>query len=1142
MADGRSSASTVVTDPEKAARERDALARAFLQDSPQSAPMQYAVSGLELTVPYVIKVVTSAEEFDRARNVTDEVLRSAWQLADAVLNNFNPDSEVSLIGKLPVGRCHQMSAPLKRVIACCLRVYNTSGGSFDPASGPIVDALRNVVMGKQTSSGEIEVLVQSCTLSNSFVIDMREGTIARKHEYARLDLGGVSKGYIVDYVVESLNAAAFPNVFFEWGGDCRASGTNARNGPWIVGITRPPPLDELCNVKRDAAYISVVRLENEALATSGDYENLLVTPNKEFFTTIYDWKTKSLLAPSHTNISQVTVKCYSAMYADALATACLVKRDPVKVRYMLDGWRHVRDAVKDYILYIRENERVAKMFEIATENPEMRKKRILNSLPARVIVVGGGLAGLSAAIEAAGCGAQVILLEKEGRLGGNSAKATSGINGWGTRAQAKAGIMDGGKYFERDTYKSGVGGNTDPALVKTLSMKSADAISWLTSLGVPLTVLSQLGGHSRKRTHRAPDTTDGTPMPIGHTIMKVLENHIRSNLSDRVTIMTNSSVTELLNERREHPDGSVQVRVTGVKIRHGDGDETQILADAVILATGGFSNDKTSDSLLREYAPDLPGFPTTNGPWATGDGVKLARRLGAKLVDMDKIQLHPTGLINPKDPANPTKFLGPEALRGSGGILLNKQGKRFVNELGLRSAVSRAIIQQKNEYPGSNGSHFAYCVLNDAARQLFGVGTHDFYWKRAGLFVKADTVGSLAALIGCPVETLQETLEEYERLSKARQRCPVTHKSVYPCTLGPQGPYYVAFATPSIHYTMGGCLISPSAEVQMEDTSYRSPLSRTRSILGLFGAGEVTGGVHGGNRLGGNSLLECVVFGKIAGDRAATILQKKKNSLSFTLWTTVVLREVLEGGMYGVGSRVLRFNLPGALQVSGLSLGQFIAIRGEWDGQQLIGYYSPITLPDDPGVIGILARSDRGNLREWISALEPGDAVEMKGCGGLVIERRFKEEHFVFSGHVINKLCLIAGGTGVAPMLQIIQAALRPPFIDTMDSVHLIYAAEDVSELTYREVLEEYRRNSRGKFKKTFVLNHPPPLWTDGVGFVDKVILSNHVQSPADNLLVVICGPPVMQRAVKHNLKGLGYNMYLVRTVDETDSKMHSKI
>ncbi|EAN81600.1 putative NADH-dependent fumarate reductase [Trypanosoma cruzi] len=1142
MADGRSSASVVAVDPEKAARERDEAARALLRDSPLQTHLQYMTNGLELTVPFTLKVVAEAVAFSRAKEVADEVLRSAWHLADTVLNNFNPNSEISMIGRLPVGQKHTMSATLKSVITCCQHVFNSSRGVFDPATGPIIEALRAKVAEKASVSDEqMEKLFRVCNFSSSFIVDLEMGTIARKHEDARFDLGGVSKGYIVDYVVERLNAAGIVDVYFEWGGDCRASGTNARRTPWMVGIIRPPSLEQLRNPPKDPSYIRVLPLNDEALCTSGDYENLTEGSNKKLYTSIFDWKKRSLLEPVESELAQVSIRCYSAMYADALATASLIKRDIKKVRQMLEDWRHVRNRVTNYVTYTRQGERVARMFEIATDNAEIRKKRIAGSLPARVIVVGGGLAGLSAAIEATACGAQVILLEKEPKVGGNSAKATSGINGWGTRAQAEQDVYDSGKYFERDTHKSGLGGSTDPGLVRTLSVKSGDAISWLSSLGVPLTVLSQLGGHSRKRTHRAPDKADGTPVPIGFTIMQTLEQHVRTKLADRVTIMENTTVTSLLSKSRVRHDGAKQVRVYGVEVLQDEGVVSRILADAVILATGGFSNDKTPNSLLQEFAPQLSGFPTTNGPWATGDGVKLARELGVKLVDMDKVQLHPTGLIDPKDPANPTKYLGPEALRGSGGVLLNKKGERFVNELDLRSVVSNAIIEQGDEYPDAGGSKFAFCVLNDAAVKLFGVNSHGFYWKRLGLFVKADTVEKLAALIGCPVENVRNTLGDYEQLSKENRQCPKTRKVVYPCVVGPQGPFYVAFVTPSIHYTMGGCLISPSAEMQLEENT-TSPFGHRRPIFGLFGAGEVTGGVHGGNRLGGNSLLECVVFGRIAGDRAATILQKKPVPLSFKTWTTVILREVREGGMYGTGSRVLRFNLPGALQRSGLQLGQFIAIRGEWDGQQLIGYYSPITLPDDLGVIGILARSDKGTLKEWISALEPGDAVEMKGCGGLVIERRFSERYLYFSGHALKKLCLIAGGTGVAPMLQIIRAALKKPFLENIESIRLIYAAEDVSELTYRELLEHHQRDSKGKFRSIFVLNRPPPIWTDGVGFIDKKLLSSSVQPPAKDLLVAICGPPIMQRVVKTCLKSLGYDMQLVRTVDEVETQNSSKM
>ncbi|KAG5466699.1 hypothetical protein LSCM1_00870 [Leishmania martiniquensis] len=478
----------------------------------------------------------------------------------------------------------------------------------------------------------------------------------------------------------------------------------------------------------------------------------------------------------------------------------------------------------------------------------------------RVIIVGGGLAGQSAAIEAARAGAkEVVLLEKEARLGGNSAKATSGINGWGTAVQKAAGVHDSGELFEGDTFASGKGGNCQPELVRTLSKHSAEAIEWLSSFGIPLTVITQLGGASRKRCHRAPDKPDGTPLPIGLTIVRALENYIRTNLSDTVRIQTNARLISLI-----HSKVGDREKVQGIKYatQAGSGEEEthELHARAVILATGGFSNDHTTNSLLQQYAPQLSSFPTTNGVWATGDGVKIARELGVALVDMDKVQLHPTGLLDPKDPSNRTKYLGPEALRGSGGVLLNKNGERFVNELDLRSVVSQAIIAQNNVYPGSGGSKFAYCVLNEAAADAFGRSSLNFYWKKMGLFSEAADVAALATLIGCPEDTLMHTLAEYEKTSAGEHPCPKTGKKVFPNVLGPQGPFYVALVTPSIHYTMGGCLISSAAEILNEQ---RHP------VLGLYGAGEVTGGVHGGNRLGGNSLLECVVFGRIAGREAA---------------------------------------------------------------------------------------------------------------------------------------------------------------------------------------------------------------------------------------------------------------------------------
>lgn len=1156
--DATSSASIVIADPQAAAKERDRIAREMLTTNvPERHNLREVLQIKDLihTVPYSLHICTeNPEAKEETMHTAKTILDECFSIVDSYLNNFNEASEVSKVNQLPVGEEHTMSEHLSRVMECCINVYRTSGSCFNPASAPLARRLREVAKNPSSTPADFHIPLEEAEifgLESSFNVDFKKGTITRLHEAAELDLGGVSKGYTVDIVVEKLIAAGYSDVLFEWGGDCRASGLNVQRQPWVVGIIRPPSVKDVnegakngqtTNTKMvseadsTGPLLRVITLQSEALCTSGDYENVFYAPSvNSAVSSIYDWQSRGLIRPTDDELGQVSVKCYNCLYADALATAALIKRDPVRVRYMLEIYRRNHNRVTDYAAYTRSGERLAHMYEIAKESPEMRAERIAKSLPARVIVVGGGLAGCAAAIEACRCGAQVILIDKEKSLGGNSAKATSGINGWGTRAQAKHKVVDNCKHFERDTYLSGVGGTCDPGLVRTLSVKSADAIEWLSSFGIPLTVLSQLGGASRKRCHRAPDQKDGTPVPIGFTIMKTLENYIRTELKNKITILNETAVTSLIYQSKNLPDGNQEKRVRGIRYKalsDPNSEEMELIADSVVLATGGFSNDQSSNSLLREFAPQIFGTPTTNGTFATGDGVKMARKLGALLVDMDKIQLHPTGLIDPKDPANKTKYLGPEALRGSGGVLINKQGERFINELDLRSVVSQGIIAQNDEYPGSGGSKFAYCVLNEDAVKLFGVNALNFYWKQQGLFVRVEDIEELSKLIGCKVATLRATLKNYEQISRDNTVCPLTNKSVFPCVIGPQGPFYVAYVTPSIHYTMGGCLISASAEILSQHRGLNI-LADNHPILGLFGAGEVTGGVHGKNRLGGNSLLECVVFGKIAGDRAGTVLQRDSCALSTKEWVPVVVREARSGDQFGVGSRVLRFNLPGSLQTSGLKVGQFVGIRGMWDGQQLVGYYSPVTLPDARGFISILARGDKGFLQEWISSMRPGDSVEIKACGGLEIDLDPTKKQIRFGKTVIRKFGLIAGGSGVAPMLQIIRASLNRPYIDNIDSIRLVYAAENATELTYREVLTNFSRENSEKFKIDFVLNRPPEGWTGGVGYVDATTLKKALPPPSSDLMIAICGPPVMQRSVKNDLISLGYNPKLVRTVDE---------
>ena len=320
---------------------------------------------------------------------------------------------------------------------------------------------------------------------------------------------------------------------------------------------------------------------------------------------------------------------------------------------------------------------------------------------ADVIVVGGGLAGLSATIEAARHGARVTIVEKEKSVGGNSAKATSGMNGAGTAAQKNLDIEDTPELLDADTMKSG-DGRSKPELVSILATNSASAVEHITSFSVGLTNVVQLGGHSIPRTHRIPPTKDGKPVAVGFTIISMLKKYVENDLSGSVRVLTNSVFQGLLW------DGD---RVVGIVYKAEDGSEQQLHGN-VILTAGGFANDRTSsDSLLAKYVPQLSKLPTTNGAWATGDIIKATAGDGLSLVDMDQVQVHPTGFIEPSRPDAETKFLAPEALRGCGALLLDPSGRRFVNELGRRDHVTHAIFGHCSHYQNNSELPVASAML-----------------------------------------------------------------------------------------------------------------------------------------------------------------------------------------------------------------------------------------------------------------------------------------------------------------------------------------------------------------------------------------------------------------------------------------------
>jgi flavocytochrome c len=455
----------------------------------------------------------------------------------------------------------------------------------------------------------------------------------------------------------------------------------------------------------------------------------------------------------------------------------------------------------------------------------------------QVIVVGGGLAGLSAAHTVIEHGGRVLVLDKNAFLGGNSTKATSGINGALTTTQIKLGIKDSVEAFYEDTAKS-ARKLLRPEIARVLTGESAPAVQWLQDkFKLDLSLVSRLGGHSFPRTHRGKERFPG--MTITYALMEKLEE-IATKSPETARILTKARVTKLINE-----NGAV------VGVEYEKDGQTVTEYGPVILATGGYGADFSDDSLLKQYRPDLLYLPTTNGDHCTGDGIKLALGAGANPADLEWVQVHPTGLVDPNEPDAKLKFLAAEALRGVGGLLLNKEGDRFCNELGHRDYVTGEMWKNKKA---------PYRLVMNAAGSK-EIEWHCKHYVGRGLMKKYNSGADLAKDMGIPVSKLEAVFKRYNEDAKANKD-EYGKKFFHNLPFSVNDEFHVAIVTPVIHYCMGGVEIDPAAAVT-------GPKGR---IPGLFATGEVCGGVHGENRLGGNSLLDCVVLGRVSGDSAARYL------------------------------------------------------------------------------------------------------------------------------------------------------------------------------------------------------------------------------------------------------------------------------
>ena len=490
-----------------------------------------------------------------------------------------------------------------------------------------------------------------------------------------------------------------------------------------------------------------------------------------------------------------------------------------------------------------------------------------STMEADVVIVGAGGAGMTAAITAANEGKSVVVVESQAMVGGNSVRATGGMNAaktvyqdentfeqaagvektlasaaekyadnetitalaatvaeqWAAYQANPTGYFDSVELMELDTMIGGKGIN-DPALVETLCEGTADAIDWLDENGITLHNVSSFGGASVKRIHR-PVGDDGKVVSVGSYMIPRLQQACEKA---GVQILLSTTAEEILT------DGG---KAVGIKATGATGETVTINAKSVILASGGFGANL---DIVVEYKPELKGFMTTNAPGILGQGIAMAQAIGADTVDMDQIQIHPTVQYD-------SAALITEGLRGDGAVLINAEGKRFIDEVGTRDVVSAAEVAQTGGY--------SWLVVDqkmaDASSVIQG------YIKK-GYTVEGKTYEELAEAMGVDSAAFAETMANWNQCVADKTDAEFGRTSF--ANPLDTAPYYAIKVTAGVHHTMGGLKIDTNTEVLDAEGN---------AIPGLFAAGEITGGVHGANRLGGNAVADFTVFGRIAGKAAS---------------------------------------------------------------------------------------------------------------------------------------------------------------------------------------------------------------------------------------------------------------------------------
>lgn len=497
---------------------------------------------------------------------------------------------------------------------------------------------------------------------------------------------------------------------------------------------------------------------------------------------------------------------------------------------------------------------------------------------ADVIVLGGGGAGMAAARAAAEAGASVIVVEKTAALGGNTMRSGGYFNAVIPENQKNATMTEGNiatveSYIalepvddvmagwqeklkeEFDAYKAS--GETylfdsiylhmlmtysdgdfvgDPLLIQSMCEKAPDTYKWLADMGV--------------------QWKDNSIVIVGSlwaraNMSKVYKSGIGFIDVIREDIAAKNYPVEYDLEVAAKSLVVTDGKVTGVNAVAADGTPYAYTANkGVVIATGGFGANVEMRVAYNSIWADLgETVPTTNSPAITGDGILMAQEIGADVTGMDKIQL----LI-----ADPVTGETSTNVGDTTSIYLNKEGLRYVNETSRRDVLCAATLEQTDGMMYIISS-YQNSRLDADYVNTYGIHVNDLVER--GAVYMADTIEELAVQIGVDPAVLRKTVDDYNAAIDAGYD-ELTGRTTFNTTakIEETGPYFANPRSPAVHHTMGGLKVDTEARVLSTDGT---------PIANLYAAGEVTGGFHGGNRLGGNAISECITTGRIAGTSAA---------------------------------------------------------------------------------------------------------------------------------------------------------------------------------------------------------------------------------------------------------------------------------